>query len=56
MHLRFDHGPKFVSPAPLRWIVEQGIGSELVNPGEPVTMASTRVSTTSSVAGVLSLE
>ena len=33
--LRSDNGPEFVSRAMLRWIVEQGIGTALIEPGKP---------------------
>ena len=33
--LRSDTGPEFVSRAMLRWIVEQGIGTALIEPGKP---------------------
>ncbi len=33
--LRSDNGPEFVSRALLGWIVEQGIGTALIEPGKP---------------------
>jgi putative transposase len=33
--LRSDNGPEFVSKALLTWIVAQGIGSALIEPGKP---------------------
>src|SRR6185437_6489604 len=30
-----DNGPEFVSRAPLSWIVTQGIGTALIEPGKP---------------------
>jgi putative transposase len=37
-YLRSDNGPEFVSKALLSWIVEQGIGTALIEPGEPLSM------------------
>jgi putative transposase len=34
-YLRSDNGPEFVSRAILKWIVDQGIGSALIDPGSP---------------------
>ena len=34
-HLRSDNGPEFVSRALLKWIVDQGIGTALIDPGKP---------------------
>ena len=34
-HLRSDNGPEFVSRALLNWIVDQGIGTALIDPGKP---------------------
>ena len=34
-YLRSDNGPEFVSKAILKWIVDQGIGSALIDPGSP---------------------
>jgi putative transposase len=34
-HLRSDNGPEFVSRALLKWIVDQGIGTALIEPGKP---------------------
>jgi transposase InsO family protein len=34
-YLRSDNGPKFVSKALLSWIVAQGIGTGLIEPGKP---------------------
>ena len=33
--LRSDNGPEFVSRALLKWIVDQGIGTALIDPGKP---------------------
>jgi len=33
--LRSDNGPEFVSKALLSWVVEQGIGTALIEPGKP---------------------
>ena len=33
--LRSDNGPEFVSKALLSWIVGQGIGTALIEPGKP---------------------
>ena len=33
--LRSDNGPEFVSTALLSWIVAQGIGTALIEPGKP---------------------
>jgi putative transposase len=33
--LRSDNGPEFVSKALLSWIVAQGIGTALIEPGKP---------------------
>jgi putative transposase len=35
MFLRSDNGPEFVSKALLSWIVAQGIGTALIDPGKP---------------------
>jgi putative transposase len=35
MFLRSDNGPEFVSKALLSWIVGQGIGTALIDPGKP---------------------
>jgi len=35
LYLRSDNGPEFVSRALLRWIVDQGIGTALIDPGKP---------------------
>jgi putative transposase len=35
LHLRSDNGPEFVSRALLKWIVDQGIGCALIDPGKP---------------------
>jgi putative transposase len=35
LYLRSDNGPEFVSRALLKWIVEQGIGTALIDPGKP---------------------
>ena len=34
-HLRSDNGPEFVSRALLKWIIGQGIGTALIDPGKP---------------------
>jgi putative transposase len=34
-YLRSDHGPEFVSTALLRWTVDQGIETALIDPGKP---------------------
>jgi putative transposase len=34
-HLRSDNGPEFVSRALLKWIVDQGIDTALIEPGKP---------------------
>ena len=34
-HLRSDNGPEFVSRALLKWIIDQGIGTALIDPGKP---------------------
>jgi putative transposase len=33
--LRCDNGPEFVARAVLKWIVDQGIGTALIDPGKP---------------------
>jgi len=35
LYLRSDNGPEFVSRALLKWIVEQGIETALIDPGKP---------------------
>jgi len=35
LHLRSDNGPEFVSRALLKWIVDHGIGTALIDPGKP---------------------
>lgn len=35
VYLRSDNGPEFVSRALLKWIVGQGIGTALIDPGKP---------------------
>ena len=35
LYLRSDNGPEFVSRALLKWIVDQGIGCALIDPGKP---------------------
>jgi putative transposase len=35
LHLRSDNGPEFVSRALLKWIVDQGIDTALIDPGKP---------------------
>ena len=34
-HMRSDNGPEFVSRALLKWIVDQGIGTALIEAGKP---------------------
>jgi len=34
-HMRSDNGPEFVSRALLKWIVDQGIDTALIEPGKP---------------------
>jgi putative transposase len=34
LYLRSDNGPEFVSRALLKWIVDQGIGTALIDPGD----------------------
>ena len=50
--VRSDNGPEFVSKALLSWIVTQGIGTALIEPGKPCRMASRRASTASSATSV----
>ena len=40
--LRSDNGPQFVSKARLSWIVAQGIGTALIEPGKPWQKRVTR--------------
>jgi putative transposase len=35
LYLRSDNGPEFVSRALLKWIVDHGIGTALIDPGKP---------------------
>jgi putative transposase len=35
LYLRSDNGPEFVCRALLMWIVDQGIGTALIDPGKP---------------------
>src|SRR5450432_4774095 len=35
LYLRSDNGPEFVSGALLQWILDQGIGTALIDPGKP---------------------
>lgn len=35
LYLRSDNGPEFVSHALLKWIVDQGIETALIDPGKP---------------------
>src|SRR5882757_7179182 len=35
LYLRSDNGPEFVSRALLKWIVDQGIETSLIDPGKP---------------------
>jgi putative transposase len=41
LYLRSDNGPEFVSRALLKWIVDQGIGTALIDPGKPWQNAAT---------------
>ena len=34
-YMRSDNGPEFVSQAILKWIVDEGVGSALIEPGKP---------------------
>ena len=34
-YLRSDNGPEFVSTALLKWVVDQGIETALIDPGKP---------------------
>jgi Integrase core domain len=49
--LRSDKGPEFVSTALLSWVIAQGTGTALIEPGKPGRMASpkdaTAITTTS---------
>jgi putative transposase len=33
--IRMDNGPEFVSTALLKWVLEQGIETALIDPGKP---------------------
>lgn len=35
IHLRSDNGPEFVSRAILKWMVDEGIETALIDPGKP---------------------
>ena len=35
LYLRSDNGPEFVSRALLKWIIDQGIDTALIDPGKP---------------------
>lgn len=35
IHLRSDNGPDFVSRAILKWMVDEGIETALIDPGKP---------------------
>jgi putative transposase len=35
LHLRSDNCPEFVSRALLKWIIDQGIATALIDPGKP---------------------
>ena len=35
IYLRSNNGPEFVSRALLKWIVDQGIATALIDPGKP---------------------
>jgi putative transposase len=50
--LRSDNGPEFVSKALLSWVVAQGIGTALIEPGKPWQNGVTRASTASSATSV----
>jgi putative transposase len=41
LYLRSDNGPEFVSRALLKWIVDQGIETALIDPGKPWQNGST---------------
>jgi putative transposase len=41
LYLRSDNGPEFVSSALLKWIVDQGIATALIDPGKPWQNGST---------------
>jgi putative transposase len=41
LYLRSDNGPEFVSRALLKWIVDQGITTALIDPGKPWQNGST---------------
>jgi putative transposase len=41
LYLRSDNGPEFVSRALLKWIVDQGIATALIDPGKPWQNGST---------------
>ena len=41
IYLRSDNGPEFVSRALLKWIVDQGIATALIDPGKPWQNGST---------------
>ena len=49
LFLRSDNGPEFVSRALLSWIVLQGIGTALIDPGKPWQNGVDKVSTASFV-------
>jgi putative transposase len=42
LYLRSDNGPEFVSRALLKWIVDQGIGTALIDPASPGRMEQRR--------------
>ena len=46
--MRSDNGPELVSNAFLKWIVAEGIGSALRDPGKPWQNGTGEVSTASS--------
>jgi len=41
LYLRSDNGPEFVSRALLKWILDQGIGRALIDPGKPCQNGAT---------------
>jgi len=41
LYLRSDNGPEFVSRALLKWVVDQGIATALIDPGKPWQNGST---------------
>lgn len=41
LYLRSDNGPEFVSRALLKWVIDQGIATALIDPGKPWQNGST---------------